>query len=538
MPKVITEMKCEDNTDYIVDILIHKHQWQKKNDGLKPHLAKSVRTNLEHHNDEVLECPMYLIEMAAQLENDPDPNFKSTYNWYYSGNGNMQIICMQSVDYVLHSDFNTVYLSRFHKGNSSMDSNPTASFSCEEDMNILETIYSKQNIIALRTKPRIYIMKIIESKNDLQFELLKELDTKSTFTSISFDNVHTNILYVTTLDNNLTIVNIDRMTGKTVKLCHHSESLLNNWHTVTGVGRGSYMFIEKNAITLYDKRTHTPTTSWKGLKGIVDLVYCNDITSAKACEENSSLYFTTDHHLFLMDTRACSTDLKVVQRWFHGLQCAPTYMTVEKMGYNREFIVISSQWCEDTCVISTYADTVVNLGSPSVCMPYHLPNVFDALKTAREQMLCFDIQNPIDGRLAMSTSGLAIFNNDNNLSVLTHNVLGDIFQRTLYPKYMKSFIEDNSIQVLHEWSKSYKIERGLFEISSITNIADVWRKLQTVPKSYEFGPKNAEVVIDETEMYKAYENQELIPELLDAWVIELRKKSHHCLKLIYQDSDN
>lgn len=62
----------------------------------------------ESLNEEVVQCPKHIVEMAAHLDSDPDPYFNSSYNWYYAGNGNLQIVCIDWVDYLLYSEFTTV----------------------------------------------------------------------------------------------------------------------------------------------------------------------------------------------------------------------------------------------------------------------------------------------------------------------------------------------------------------------------------------------------------------------------------------------
>lgn len=68
----------------------------------------SNKKKIQRMNDDVIECPKYLLDLAAKLETDPNPNFDSTYNWYYAGSGNMQLICIGWVDYLLHSDHDSL----------------------------------------------------------------------------------------------------------------------------------------------------------------------------------------------------------------------------------------------------------------------------------------------------------------------------------------------------------------------------------------------------------------------------------------------
>lgn len=62
----------------------------------------------EKLNDQVVHCPKHFVDIAAHLDTNPDPYFDSSYNWYYAGNGNLHIICINWVDYLLHSEFSNV----------------------------------------------------------------------------------------------------------------------------------------------------------------------------------------------------------------------------------------------------------------------------------------------------------------------------------------------------------------------------------------------------------------------------------------------
>lgn len=56
-------------------------------------------------NDEVLHCPKQLVDIAAYYEQNPDPYFESSYNWYYAGHGNMVLLSLSGLDYLVHSEF-------------------------------------------------------------------------------------------------------------------------------------------------------------------------------------------------------------------------------------------------------------------------------------------------------------------------------------------------------------------------------------------------------------------------------------------------
>lgn len=68
----------------------------------------NVMDKYETLNEEVVQCPKHLVEIAAHLDSDPDPYFDAAYNWYYSGSGNLQLVCIDWVDYLLHSEFTEV----------------------------------------------------------------------------------------------------------------------------------------------------------------------------------------------------------------------------------------------------------------------------------------------------------------------------------------------------------------------------------------------------------------------------------------------
>ncbi|KAM3960393.1 uncharacterized protein ACR2FA_005488 [Aphomia sociella] len=522
MPKMITEMRNIGKSDPVTKIMKEKSHWRNKMYKIKNvHLTRYPHKNkLESCNDEVMCCPKYMIELAEILENDPDPNFSDCYNWYYAGGGNLQRVCVNWIDYLVHSEFSCVYLTRFTKESLTINFQDTTCFNCGEGNDILETICSSQNIVALRTKHKVFILKIEEQDYKVIFKEHKSFENEIPFTSISFDKHHKNILYATTLDCKLKIVNIDRITARTLIL-KQKPSLEDNWNSVIGSTRGMFMHIQKDSITAYDKRTNTVVNSWSGVKGVVDEVDCNAISAAVQPEGSDGLYFTTQHHLFLMDTR-CSrtTKTKVIQRWTHGMQCIPSYITIQKAEFNKELIFLSSQWCEDLCVVSNYSDKLTKHSDiDGVSIPYRPPSIFNVLHEARQKQLCWDLHNPIISRLTMSITGKVEVEQGNKMIILMHNSMGDISSHILYPSYLETLMEDNALQELHNWSKNYKEENKIFEVSSVQDIRGLWKKLKRIPDDcIDLVIESDQAkIIDEKQVYEAFEKEELMPELLDVW---------------------
>lgn len=89
-------------------------------------------------------------------------------------------------------------------------------------------------------------------------------------------------------------------------------------------------------------------------------------------------------------------NLLVIKNKIHGRHTFPSI----------EHIVVSSQWCEDTCLVSNYSACVTRACDvPGASVPYHPPSVLDVLSAARMKMLCFELSNRIDGRLVTAVTG-------------------------------------------------------------------------------------------------------------------------------------
>ncbi|XP_075979406.1 uncharacterized protein LOC142978739 [Anticarsia gemmatalis] len=533
MPKMISKIRNIGQKDPVTEYMKKKIAWQDTFMDYKRIMSlMSKRHKYEFMNDEILHCPKQLVEIAAHYEQNPDPYFESSYNWYYAGHGNMQLITIGGLEYLLQSEFSCLYLSPFIKYNSTVDNESTVTFDCGEELDILETV-SSQNIIALRTRNKIFVLKILDFESIIKLEKIKEMESKIPFTGISFDEFHKNILYVTTLDFRLTIVNIDRMTGRSKQLRAEVSSMLDNWSTVIGSERGYFSHVSKNSVTLYDKRTNCAFQRWKSLRKLTDDIACNDISIASHGTDKRLMYVGTDHHLFLLDLRFNKIEknkLKVVQRWTHGMQCPPTYMTVSKFEYNKELICMSSQWCEDMCVVSNYADRLTRHNDiSSVSIPYRPPSVLQTLSEAKEKMLCCDLFSPINNRLCSSITGLSVVEQDDTYDVLMLNSLGDISCHTLCPQHMTAFFDDNSFELLNEWSKSLSVEPKVFEVSSIIDISNIWKELRSVPDDYKFGENSFIKKSDkfsELEIFDAFDKEEIEPGLQDVWT----KNEAECTK--------
>ncbi|XP_026493478.2 uncharacterized protein LOC113398791 [Vanessa tameamea] len=519
-PKMITKIKNIQKTDPVTDLMKNKVEWQRGCRNLKLTATFSnMMQKYESLNEEVVQCPKHIVEMAAHLDSDPDTYFNSSYNWYYAGNGNLQIVCIDWVDYLLHSEFTLVYLSEFNKNELLINPEHIASFDCGEDNFIFETICS-QNIIALRTKYKIIILKIISDDFQIKIEKVKCSYSELPYCSITFDNHHKNILYVTTLDNRLKIINLDRLKARSVDLKCKSTSSIDNWNTVIGSGRGFYTHVKRNSISIYDKRSNDHVYVWKDVRSITDEIACNDICLARHFEGTSSLYFATDHHLFLMDLRFYqSSNSKVVQRWTHGMESVPTYLSYCNFEMNKDIICLGSQWCEDMCLVPNYNDRLIKeTYSGGVTVPFRPPSILNTLNNAKQKMLCHDFYNPIDARLCTAITGVLIMEQGEKYDILMQNSLGDISCHTLFPEHMELFIDDDSAQSLHSWSEPFKLENKEFEVSSIENIASVWKQLKVSDVLEVDGLVIAKKRFNEEDIKDVFDNEEIDSGLQEAWV--------------------
>lgn len=409
-------------------------------------------------------------------------------------------------------------ISELFKTNMSVNQTPAATFDCGDKTNILETIVSSQNLIALRTKKKLFLLRIVLHGDEMQFEKIKMAESELPYTSISFDGHHKNILYLTSLDNKVTIVNLDRMTARTVQLSSNSP-LPNNWSAVMSSERGFYTHVNTNSISLYDKRSNDVIHVWNSLRNLTDELKCNDISCALPTK-GSSLYFCTDHHLFLMDLRYSDENKpRPVTRWMHGMQCIPTYMTKCDFEFDKDLICLSSQWCEDMCVIPNSTDPVAKESDRiTVTIPYRPPSILNTLKAARQKLLCYDLYNPIDSRLHTAITGCLILEREEKFDIIMQNSLGDISCHTLYPEHMAIFIDDDSCQCLDEWSKSFTSERKVFEVSSVKDISNIWKKLKRVPKDFKIVEGHyGSTEFDEDEVLRAFEEEKLDPSLFELW---------------------
>ncbi|XP_041980760.1 uncharacterized protein LOC121734300 [Aricia agestis] len=544
-PKYITSLRHIDKCDPVTKYMKEKLDWKTMYKTLKITASKyNVIEKFEDLNGEVVRCPKLLVDMAAHFESRPDPYFDSTYNWYYAGNGNLQLVCLDWIDYLLYSELNCVYLSQFNKDEVFIKSDSTATFQCDDDEHILETI-SSNNIVVLRTRNKVYILKLVANGEEFQFEKMKIIQSELPYTSVNFDDHHKNILYVTTLDYKLAIVNLDRMKARSVQLSAKLTSLFNNWNSVMGAGRGMYTHVTKKSIAIYDKRANNCVGVYKELKHVMDEITCNEISVARHFEGSHYLYFATDHHLFKMDLRYQQNGkMKVVQRWTHGMEVVPTYMSYCNFEYIKDLICLGSQWCEDMCLIPNYNDRALNdTETGGMTIPYRPPSILDAFNEAREKMLCCDLYNPIDLRLRTAITGTLPMEQGEKYNILLLNSLGDISCHTIFPEHLDTFLENDAAQCLDEWAQSYRTETKEFEVSSIENIANVLSKLRKMPPDYkiEGGWSRKDTKFSEKEITEIFENEEIDCGLQEVWTKSADQtvdQSSFALNLFYSDDEN
>lgn len=399
-----------------------------------------------------------------------------------------------------------------------IDHNNAISFECEE--NIFETA-QQQNFIALRMKHKIIILRITESDR-ITLEKVKEIESKLPYTSISFDEYHKNILYVTTLDCMLKIVNLDRMSCRTTKLKGKFLTLTDNWNSVVGSEREYYLHVTDNALTFYDKRTYEPIQRWKSLKYQTDLVMCNNNLATKYSPGKPQVYLGTTHHLFLMDMRYNSTTKpKAIMRWTHGMRSKLTNIDVGNLDYNKDIICLTSHWAPDFCYLSNYSDILTRHKElNSVIMPYRPPDFLDVYNQAQRKGLCCNLYEPVIERLMMAVTGLSVVQGENSPRVLLQNSLGDISCYSLYPRHMEAYIEDDGIEQLNEWTQKLKWEVKPYEVTNIYDLSNLWNSLKRIPDSYELGYQRhikRRHNFNEQEIFEIFENGEVDPAFLQAW---------------------
>lgn len=353
----------------------------------------------------------------------------------------------------------------------------------------------------------------------MRFETVKCVESESPYTSVSFDDYHRNILYITTLDSKLSIVNLDRIKARSVKL-KGKFTMMDNWSTVIGTGRGFYTHVGRKSISIYDKRSNNTMFAWKELRNMTDEITCNDISVAKLIGENS-LYFGTNHHLFLMDIRSINKNdrPKIVRRWTHGMESVPTYISHASFEMNKQLLVLCSQWCEDMCVLPDCSEIMKDTSSGGVVIPYRPPNILNTFDEAKQKMLCNDLYNPIDTRLCTAITGALIMERGEKYDILMQNALGDVTCHTLFPEYMDTFVDNDGPHNLHEWSTTFKLPTKEFEVTSIENIASIWKQLKKVPEDFRVGDLfKGKSPFNEAEIFEAFENEEIDGGLQEVWV--------------------
>ncbi|XP_038222046.1 uncharacterized protein LOC119839699 [Zerene cesonia] len=522
-PKFITDIRHADKTDPVSDYMKKKRDWKKcLTTARSSALIRRANEKLEKLNEDVVRCPKFIVTIANLLEKDPEPYFNFRYNWYYAGSGNLHLISYDGKDYILSAEFSTVYLRKFYKQGVTIESEHVASFECGEGNNVFEIACSscQDHVIAFRTRNKIFISKITSDNDQIIIKKITVLDSDIPYTSISFDNFNTKVLNVCLIDKHLYLINTETLLGKKILLKGIIRNYVDNWNTVIAGKKAYYLHVTKKAICLYDKRTNQLLNPYTIVRNTVDEYNCNDITSAKQFVNSDYIYFGTDHHLFELDLRYYrSYKIEPVQRWTHGMQFPPLYLNKCNLDVNRDLVCMSSPWCEDMCVVPNYKKSgFVYNADGGVTIPYRPPSILSVLHEAREQLLCNELYKPINARLVTTINGTAMNEQGENFEILMHSALGDITRHTLVPDYNYPSVDDDSVQRLHEWSKSFEFKKKPFEITKIANFAKAWRRLHRVPDHVPVIKDMEMNLFDEDEIRKTFENGELDVEFKEAWL--------------------
>ncbi|XP_077290255.1 uncharacterized protein LOC143914038 [Arctopsyche grandis] len=408
--------------------------------------------------------PMYLLDFAKLLREDPDPYFDSNYNWYLTGNGNLCSVIIKSIPYIIQSVDETLYVKKYH---CNYDHIVECKYSCINKCLIYETICfslsDSKAKIGLRQKYRIYLLDLKRRGDQMRLKLRNTVKSDIPLTSFAIDKL-SNSVYFCCADGSIHKYNIELDSYEKLSTRNSQEKLVNLSSVIEVYNENNLLCTTGESISILDKRTCDLVEELSSYPKM----NCEKFSISKFSSINeNSIYVGTTHHLLKYDLRYVNDKNDLRNQWTHGLADPPIYLTNTVLN-NEELIYLSCQSFSKFSLIVNECDPVNDEGlkNQRLTFPYTPPSVVDSLKSFQLKGHFLDPTLDMRLRLNMSRSGSMFLHHDEELHCLQLNCLGDLFSHRICDEDVE-FREEDVYNCFQLWSNQLSGQNKNFRASSI-----------------------------------------------------------------------
>lgn len=448
---------------------------------------------------------IHLKRVIELVEQDPDPYFFGSYNWYYTG-GNLEILPLaddinimmnitgpnfnQMNFSVLNVDEGTVELESLHHST--------------EKQAVFEVFKSNNNrYVALRQKN---FFKIICIDTDYSKESLK---TKQFFSDIPFiSGTFQGRSHFMSIDMFRRVQRFDLATERGAGIRKMPRASNNNYWCQLKSYRHRLFFADTKSIEIFDNRLFTKRDT-RGLKVNLGKMMesCEDITCLQMCNNENNFQVATSHHLFTFDIRKCSGAASQLTRSTHQFKTPPLIMSSlcesRSRSSTESFLAVAGSWADDVSLCRMTRNHAVRTVERTPLRK--ILTINNSYEKLRERGLLHDTKMDLTSakdRAKRVTTGLRLYNHDSELYLFTQNCYGELFYQNVNAQ-SPDFYEEPEFTDRHvnEWRNMLQISGGedrssQLVASTVTN----FNSIQNVLK-YNLPMANEEDQLDDEKTY-------------------------------------
>lgn len=431
--------------DKVKELLDSKQEYKKLLEGKRKEFKNDKRDIFEEKNgcgDSIVHIPRHLLDFFMINNNDPDVDFNSDYNFYYTG-GVLEYMEIYNGKYLLRPDAeNNLRLL-------DLSNNQDSCFDWTADSTIFgissPKVFSK-NLLLVREKHHLNILEIsdeLDINSKMSFESKKSIfDAKYTYRQshigIAFSN---SSFQVRDIEN--------RKTVYTFKNLCSSKFNGDNFQQFEIKNEDQLFLLNRCEVKLLDIRERNAVQSLE--PGVIN---CNSLCALKM--HGSDLFLVSRHYVMKTDIRY----LKNISHYTHSLISPPCYMDFATKDEDTYFC-LSSQKNEEKVLFTGY--------SP-YSLPYKVPNIKATLKECCLNYPGVILREDLDDRLDFSISGVKILNEHGKINIYSTNCLGEVFKQQVSDSEIDS---KTCVNCLWGWINDLEKPEPYLHLTNVEEASDI-----------------------------------------------------------------
>ncbi|XP_018323569.1 uncharacterized protein LOC108735862 [Agrilus planipennis] len=402
--------------------------------------------------------PKYLIDISKGALKDPDPFFKGSYDWYYTG-GIIDTINLMGIAYTVYPIKNGslgIIESDEHHRSHELD--------CDLQSDVGNPIYSLRSnefnkgfATLLRKKYELFLVCTTFEDDLFQSSLVWKRESLLT-PYIDFKIDLTTNSQIATVDLSHCLQLLDLESNKVLNeysVASVSETLPDQLAQIEYLNSKTILCTNRKTIQQLDLNSG----ELQKFNVKADFYNCDDVCCFVGSQRNNKyIYVATTHNLLKIDLRNMrkTGNYLYVNKWAHMMTTPPVVMSYSVVDDDFECLYLSGPKFSDKVLLNLSTNTQ---------LPAYVPNIDDALNTLN---LTGNIRygEEIRERVRLCNAGNGIIKaRERNLTLVTANSVGDVFEQEVTHRNPPERTEQFA-----RWLDQIPKKRRPLEITGVSNM--------------------------------------------------------------------